>query len=476
MSRDGKYVTRPDSGDPVYILCGDPGALPGSPESKGVVELLWDIFGGTKNAAGFKVLDPHVGTIYGDSITIARAEDITRLLEAKGFASQNVVFGIGSYCVSPNTPILCSDLIWRKAGSLEPGQEIIAFDEDPTFGDGRHAARRYKLATITVNRPSEKPCKRIVTDIGDPIVASDDHPWLVWVKNRNTKNVMFDSIVSSRDIPRSAGLAWRRTSELEPGDQLAYFAKPWTFENTREGGWLCGMFDGEGSLSRSTGDERIPAWKVNVSQNKGPTLDRLREELTKRGFGLYENPRECSQLVVTGGWVETLHFLGTIRPERLLQKLPEVVSDMPALKCDYTYQLATVTAVEDVGVSEVASITTSCGTFITGGYLSHNTYQYVTRDVYGFAMKATWVEINGQGRDIYKTPKTDNGMKKSARGRLSVLRDASGALQLIEQATKDVASCSLLRPVWRDGRFLAREDYPTIRARARKNLVEDVTW
>lgn len=99
MSRDGKLVVRPDSGDPADILCG--WGCPVGPNSKpthrGAVQLLWDIFGGTVNDCGYKVLDSHIGAIYGDSITEERARDITARLEAKGFASTNVVFGVGSY-------------------------------------------------------------------------------------------------------------------------------------------------------------------------------------------------------------------------------------------------------------------------------------------------------------------------------------------------------------------------------------------
>ena len=73
------------------------------PSDKGVIELLWDIFGGTTNEQGYKVLNPHIGAIYGDSITLERADDICRRLEAKGFASTNVVFGIGSFTYQFNT-------------------------------------------------------------------------------------------------------------------------------------------------------------------------------------------------------------------------------------------------------------------------------------------------------------------------------------------------------------------------------------
>lgn len=116
INRKGKIVIRPDSGNPVDIICGfdKPIALYGDPisakrfntseeEAKGVIELLWDIFGGTINEQGYKVLDPHIGAIYGDSITIERAEQICERLKAKGFASTNVVLGIGSYTYQMNS-------------------------------------------------------------------------------------------------------------------------------------------------------------------------------------------------------------------------------------------------------------------------------------------------------------------------------------------------------------------------------------
>ena len=97
LKRDGKLVIRPDSGDPVKIICGDPHAAKNSPEYKGAMTCLWDIFGGTTTSTGHKMLDGHIGLIYGDSITLERAEEILKTMEHKGFASGNIVFGIGSY-------------------------------------------------------------------------------------------------------------------------------------------------------------------------------------------------------------------------------------------------------------------------------------------------------------------------------------------------------------------------------------------
>ncbi|MEB0010944.1 nicotinate phosphoribosyltransferase [Glaciimonas sp. Gout2] len=97
LARDGKVVFRPDTGCPVKMICGDADAKIGSPEYKGAIECLWEVFGGSKTKQGYKILDPHVGLIYGDSITIERATAICTGLKAKGFSSTNVVFGIGSY-------------------------------------------------------------------------------------------------------------------------------------------------------------------------------------------------------------------------------------------------------------------------------------------------------------------------------------------------------------------------------------------
>jgi nicotinamide phosphoribosyltransferase len=98
-----KVVFRPDSGDPVKIICGDSDAPVGSPEHKGACQCLWDVFGGTETEQGYRVLNERVGLIYGDSITLERCEAILRGLKAKGFATCNVVFGIGSFTYQYNT-------------------------------------------------------------------------------------------------------------------------------------------------------------------------------------------------------------------------------------------------------------------------------------------------------------------------------------------------------------------------------------
>lgn len=148
MARDGKVVLRPDSGDPVDILCGNYGFSNNEndeltytedknitdPSAKGVVELLWDIYGGTITEKGYKLLDSHVGTIYGDSITKQRAINICQRLKAKGFASINWVAGIGSFTYQYNTRDTFS--IATKATYCEAiSTDGLRYFEIPIFKD-----------------------------------------------------------------------------------------------------------------------------------------------------------------------------------------------------------------------------------------------------------------------------------------------------------------------------------------------------
>lgn len=119
LARDGKLVIRPDSGDPVKILTGyfddevgfdvgdkiflrnDEGVITDTEishtEYLGVIQKLWTIFGGSTTDTDHRLLDPHVGAIYGDSITLGRAEEICTRLAQNKFASINWVAGIGSF-------------------------------------------------------------------------------------------------------------------------------------------------------------------------------------------------------------------------------------------------------------------------------------------------------------------------------------------------------------------------------------------
>lgn len=187
----GKLVIRPDSGDPVKVVCGfnvvdttlealgnnaDRGEFydlgydyvrvngkyyeitndgwdswsetqrydyiqvdVSEAEVKGAIQVLWETFGGTTTATGHKLLDSHIGLIYGDSITTKRAEEILSRLVDKGFASGNVVFGVGSYTYQCNTRDTFGFAV--KATYTEVDGEGIAIFKDPKTDSKKKSAK-----------------------------------------------------------------------------------------------------------------------------------------------------------------------------------------------------------------------------------------------------------------------------------------------------------------------------------------------
>lgn len=160
MARDGTFVIRPDSGDPVEILCGAGGYLldnglyrvwDGSPddshstfrevteaESKGLIQLLWEEFGGTETLEGYKLLDSHIGAIYGDSITLERQEQIIKRLMAKGFVP-TVVLGVGSYSFQYVTRDTHGSAV--KATNVIAEGENVAVCKDPATDSKKKSAK-----------------------------------------------------------------------------------------------------------------------------------------------------------------------------------------------------------------------------------------------------------------------------------------------------------------------------------------------
>jgi nicotinamide phosphoribosyltransferase len=149
MARPGKLVFRPDSGDPVKIICGDDKAEIDTPQYKGSVEVLWEIFGGTINDKGYKTLDSHIGLIYGDSITIERAYNILEGLKGKGFASDNIVFGIGSYTYQYITRDTFGCAVKATYGIVDNEPRIIF--KDPITDSGTKKSARGILCVTNID-------------------------------------------------------------------------------------------------------------------------------------------------------------------------------------------------------------------------------------------------------------------------------------------------------------------------------------
>jgi len=142
MSRDGKIVFRPDSSPktPLEIICGDPDAAEGSPEWLGSLRILWDIFGGSVNELGYKVIDSHVGLIYGEAISLVLYDKILTTMKEMGFASSNLVVGIGSFSLQYHTRDSLGQACKATMVRIN-GEDVEIFKDPKTDTSGKKSAK-----------------------------------------------------------------------------------------------------------------------------------------------------------------------------------------------------------------------------------------------------------------------------------------------------------------------------------------------
>lgn len=104
----------------------------------------------------------------------------------------------------------------------------------------------------------------------------------------------------------------------------------------------------------------------------------------------------------------------------------------------------------------------SAGNIVFG--VGSYTYQHVTRDTFGMAMKATFGVVNGESRELFKDPATDTGgTKKSAKGLLQVQNNLEGGFTLRDQVSEAEEMYGALQPVFKDGVLLRKQTLPEIR-------------
>lgn len=125
-------------------------------EQKGVIELLWDIFRGTVNEQGYKMLDPHIGVIQGEAVDTETQEKIYSRLAKKGFATTNIFIGIGSFSYQYKTRdswgIAC------KCTAQQVNGELIPIFKDPITDSGMKKSAK-GLLQVSLNKDNEYELK-----------------------------------------------------------------------------------------------------------------------------------------------------------------------------------------------------------------------------------------------------------------------------------------------------------------------------
>ena len=143
-------------------------------EDMGTVWALWEQFGGTYNEKGYKVLDPHVKAIYGDSITPQRCEEIYKRLTDKGFAVNNCVLGVGSFSM------MCLETIGREGAHYNPyTRDTFGIAVKATYAEDKdgNPIMIMKQPKGCEWKKSQKGCCIVRLDQNGDYICEDNHTW-----------------------------------------------------------------------------------------------------------------------------------------------------------------------------------------------------------------------------------------------------------------------------------------------------------
>jgi hypothetical protein len=265
------------------------------------------------------------------------------------------------YCPTPEQRILTDDLRWIPAGDLQLGDGLIGFDEYPVKVSDSVSRRHVKQARVTHFQPVRRRVIRLELSDGSSVRSSAEHPWLIATKqSRNTKWRTAEQIY--RDLKDGRKRWLHRFFDV--------WAEP---PQTREVGWLAGIYDGEGSI----GMRQRRGTQISVAQKPGLVLSEIERLLVSLGFDNHRRSVDSQNGVVhlqlRGGFSESLRLLGTLRPLRLIENFQEALRNAEMRKrLDSQTSRPQVVAAEDEGNRWCTGIETSTHTYVCEGFGAHN--------------------------------------------------------------------------------------------------------
>jgi hypothetical protein len=299
-------------------------------------------------------------------------------------------FSVERRCIDLSMKVLTADLTWKLAGEVEVGDELIGFDEfapEPT-GPGRNPQRKLRTATVTKIWRTREHAYRITFADGSSVVCSAYHRWF--------SDGRWRSLYPAPGTPGPRQV-------MKVGDSIRWIVDPWEDDDSREAGYLAGMYDGEGTFL-GRGRDRQEA-SLTVSQNPGLVLDETLRILKDKGFRpvKYVQDRKNEQWYITG-LADCLRFVGQIRPVRFYPKRRQLWEGRAPHGVGDRSRTKTIVSIEQLPEQELVDIETTTHTFIAEGLISHNSDWATAMDAYLNAaridaMFSPWLERlpeNGQ--------------------------------------------------------------------------------
>ena len=276
----------------------------------------------------------------------------TEILRRHGLFSDYLEF---AYCLVPETPVLTYDLRWVPIGSLRTGDKIISVDENPLSFKANRAYREGVVEHIS-RRLAE--CFKITMEDGREVICSTDHKWL-----------------TKKPLPSNTPYTWRASTDLSPGFRICSSLSIWEEDLSKDAGWLAGIFDGEGYVTKGT--EQARSFTIGFSQTEGLVLDRAKDILDRMGipFKCYHNKTSPAGKRLYNIQIlrrrHVMEALGRLRPIRLLSQASFAWQGRSMRSRSSRNDLAIV-AIESMGKREVVTMEVDRKTFVANGMVSHN--------------------------------------------------------------------------------------------------------
>jgi nicotinamide phosphoribosyltransferase len=184
LERDGVFVVRPDS---VTDEHDTPAKI-----SLWILESLWNNFGGTVNKKGYKVLDPHVRCIYGDSLTDETIEELLELIIANGFSAENMVFGCGSWLLDKHNRD--TQQFAYKSSAMRVDGKWVGVQKDP-IGKTFKTSPKGRMKVV-----KDGDTYKMLTEFDDGYDDAKDELVTVFVDGVITKRYTLDEIRANASI------------------------------------------------------------------------------------------------------------------------------------------------------------------------------------------------------------------------------------------------------------------------------------
>jgi hypothetical protein len=255
---------------------------------------------------------------------------------------QPIVAGGVCFCLTPDHKVLTSDLRYVPLGDISIGDSLLAFDEEGPY-------RTYRTSIVEQVDRDTAPVFAVTMRSGKVFKVTADHKWLT---------------------SQAATQQWTATCDLRTGTPVPKFFNEWVTDNSYSAGWLAGMLDGEGWLSKP--NSRQGEIQIGIVQNEGILLDKIISELTIRSIlHTVHYFTRCKAVRIGGPSSSKLQLLGELRPQRLLNKFkPEMLGRLNTLEIDYVENIC------PIGNKEIVLIKTSSNTLIAEGYGHHNCHYF----------------------------------------------------------------------------------------------------